>query len=220
MLYASVFLFVVGIVLIVYSFLARSSTSAKIVPMEGVVNPDANRGAAPAATKKSGEQQIAPQEDVKKTADESPGAPHVAEKPSVSHSPERITESGPGKQASASPSPENEEKDTAVLYHDASGVVDYEGGVSVIDPSFKKYSKLKRIGSGHVSVVGDGINFQLRKKLFRFEFYLLDKMVQGENYLALFLKGSNEPRLFIFKRGSGIEKKLAREYAAYRKKQI
>jgi hypothetical protein len=79
---------------------------------------------------------------------------------------------------------------------------------------------LKRVGSGHVSVVNDGIHFQLRKKLYRFEFYLVDKMVQGENYLALFLKGSSEARLFIFKRGSGIEKRLAREYAAYRKTKL
>ncbi len=220
MLYVSIILFIAGIALIVYSFLSRSSSSAKIVPMEGVVQPDANRGAASAATRKSGEQQVAPQEDRNKTPDESPETPRATEKPSAPQSPERKTESSPGKQAPAPPAPAKEEKDMAVLYHDASGIVDYEGGTSIIDPSFKKYSKLKRIGSGHVSVVGDGINFQMRKKLYRFEFYLLDKMVQGENYLALFLKGSTEPRLFIFKRGSGIEKKLAREYAAYRKKQI
>ncbi len=220
MLYASIFLFIAGIALIVYSFLSRSSSVAKNVPMEVGVPPATDRGFASTATKKSEPAQILPNEKTqnmqnehsKSVSDEGKSSLPPVTKPeaeSVSHTQKPVV------QASA-----EDERDSAALYHDASGVVDYEGGVSVIDPSFKKYSKLKRIGSGHVSVVGEGINFQLRKKLYRFEFYLVDRMVQGENYLALFLKGSDEARLFIFKRGSGIEKKLAREYAAYRKKQI
>lgn len=220
MLYASIFLFIAGIALIVYSFLSRSSSSFRTMPMEGVKQPRTDRGAVSAEIKKSEEEQVPPQEDRKKTADGSAEAPCAVEKSAVPQGTVRKAESVPDKQAPITPASAREEKNMAVLYLDASGVVDYEGGVSVIDPSFKKYSKLKRIGSGHVSVAGDGINFQLRKKLYRFEFYLLDKIVQGENYLTLFLKGSNEPRLFIFKRGSGIEKKLAQEYAAYRKKKI
>lgn len=220
MLYASIFLFIAGITLIVYSFLSRSSSSAKSVPMEGVVQPETVRGIASAGMKKSEPEPIPPQEERKKTPNRSLEAACAAEKSSAPGGTERKAESVPHKQAPAASTPAKEERDAAVLYHDASGVVDYEGGASVIDPSFKKYSKLKRIGSGHVSVVGEGINFQMRKKLYRFEFYLINKMVQGENYLALFLKGSDEARLFIFKRGSGIEKKLAREYAAFRKKQI
>lgn len=223
MLYVSIFLFIAGIALIVYSFLSSSSPSAHGVPMESVVKPEAERRAAPAVEKKSEPEAVSPAilpvEEKKKSPDAAPAVATVG-KSSGTRTVEQKSEISPHTPQPAVGRAESEEKDAAVLYHDASGVVDYEGGASVIDPSFKKYSKLKRIGSGRVSVVGDGINFQLRKKLYRFEFQLIDKMVQGDNYLALFLKGNNEARLFIFKRGSGIEKKLAREYAAYRKKQI
>jgi hypothetical protein len=107
--------------------------------------------------------------------------------------------------------------DTAVLYNDASGVVDYESRENVIDPSFKKYSKLRRIGRGHVGIVKDGINFQLRKKLYRFEFYRIEKMLPGKNYIALFIKGSGEAKLLIFDRESGMERRLLNEFKAYRK---
>jgi hypothetical protein len=231
MLYASIFLVVVGIVLIVYSFVTKAASSTKGVAQEAIIQPVSPRfdGDAPspdtntkverkadAGSSSQKKQTIA---GVDKIAD---GAVHD-EKPVAPTRVERVEQKAEtaARKKEQSPSQEaHEGRDTAVLYVDASGVVDYEGGQSVIDPSFKKYAKLKRVGSGHVSVVNDGIHFQLRKKLYRFEFYLVDKMVQGENYLALFLKNSSEARLFIFKRGSGIEKRLAREYAAYRKTKL
>ena len=113
-----------------------------------------------------------------------------------------------------------EEKDIAVLYADASGVVDYESGANTIDPTFKKYSKLRRIGKGKVGIIKDGLNFQLRKKLFRFDFYRIQRMVTGKNYLALFLKGSEEVRLMIFEGDGTSLRRIINEFNAFRKRSM
>jgi len=86
----------------------------------------------------------------------------------------------------------------AVLYEDSSHIIDYETGSNVIDSSLGEYKKLKRIGKGKIEVIKEGINFFIGKSFYRFDFYKIDRVKIGENYMALFLKGSSVVRLVLF----------------------
>ncbi|MCU0845206.1 MAG: hypothetical protein MUC76_09805 [Spirochaetes bacterium] len=85
----------------------------------------------------------------------------------------------------------------AVLYEDASGLVDYEGGESSIDPSLEAYNNLKRVGSGAVEIASEGLIIRLGKATHRFDFYKVKDYRIGDNYIALYLKGSRAVRLFL-----------------------
>lgn len=231
MLYVSIFLIVAGIVLIVYSFVSRSHVKSTVPLSQS--SPFTSKSIYSSLTDAQGMMHGEKKKEydhfqtlVEKEAEKSHSDDHKAlvksvQSQSVSRDEQKIVLKAENATYDAKTfDRSNNEKFLAVLYYDSTGIVDYESGQSNIDPTFKKYSKLKRIGSGHISVVGDAIHFQMRKKLFRFEFYLIEKIVQGENYLAIFLKGSNEIRLFIFKRQSGLEKNIVREFEAYRRKKI
>ncbi len=240
MLYASIALVAAGIALIVYSFIVRERSGSVRVPESDMPQSDYSRrdeeapmqsaprsdaGDAQTAqeidTASAGKQEVAvpPRKAVSEPGDtaEDVGA---EEKKDVSKD-ELVpvkTAPKPVEETRAPAKAVADEPNSAVLYHDASGVVDYESRENVIDPSFKKYARLKRIGRGAVSVVKDGINFQLRKKLYRFEFYRIEKMLQGKNYVAIFLKGSDEARLMIFDRDSGLDRRLIGEFRAFKKR--
>lgn len=233
MLYASIVLVAAGIALIAYSIITRGRAQASLVSgtaaqqtgnrgrdNDGVRGtgsgreerstahplPEAVQPAAREMPDTGGE----PEKPAARTAPKPSAPPARQERPKPSTAPAAKTAQVPGTDDAGN-------ADTAVLYNDASGVVDYESRENVIDPSFKKYSKLRRVGRGHVGIVKDGINFQLRKKLYRFEFYRIEKMLPGKNYIALFIKGSDEAKLLIFDRESTMERRLMNEFRAYRK---
>ncbi len=85
----------------------------------------------------------------------------------------------------------------AVLYEDASGLVDYENGESSIDPSLEAYNKLKRLGSGEVEIAAESLIIRIGKAVHRFDFYKVQDYRIGDNYIALYLKGSRAVRLFL-----------------------
>ncbi|HQO02230.1 MAG TPA: hypothetical protein PLI62_08165 [Spirochaetota bacterium] len=85
----------------------------------------------------------------------------------------------------------------AVLFNDYSGDIEYDGSDNTIDPTFGKYSALKRVGRGTIEVIKDGINFKLLKNLYRFDFHRIHDIQGSENYVAVLLKGSDIIRLFL-----------------------
>lgn len=234
MLYASIALVVAGIALITFSFISRGRTrnvsadgdnpswSGEGAPdpvmsaETGTGNETRRSDAAAATASRQAVSVPTVREEPRQAVKSAPAPPSKA--PASAKNVRQRTE--PAKTA---PAPANEEPDNrnmAVLYNDASGVVDYESRENVIDPSFKKYSKLRRIGRGQVRVVKDGINFQLRKKLYRFELYRIEKMLPGKNYIALFLKGSDEAKLLIFDRDSDLDRRLINEFRAFKKNSL
>ncbi|TAL35576.1 MAG: hypothetical protein EPN93_09905 [Spirochaetes bacterium] len=119
------------------------------------------------------------------------------------HARESLTTEAPqvAPEESAAPEPPVQ-SNVAYLYEDSSEIVDYEQNTNVIDPTMGQYKRLKRVGKGLVQVVKDGINFQIGKSMFRFDFYKIEKAKVGDNFIALFLRGGSTVRLLIFDENS------------------
>lgn len=105
----------------------------------------------------------------------------------------------------------------AVLFNDYSGDLEYDGSDNAIDPTFSKYSALKRVGRGMVAVVKDGINFKLDKNLYRFDFHRIRDIQGGDNYIAVNLKGSHTVRLFLIE-NDDYKMKIIRDFADFCRK--
>ncbi|MDY6935645.1 MAG: hypothetical protein SVZ03_15665 [Spirochaetota bacterium] len=101
-----------------------------------------------------------------------------------------------------------EDGSQAYLYEDTSNVLDYENNISIIDPTLNEYSKLRRIGKGRIEIKGDGINFFIDKKFFRFDFHQIEDIKSGDSFIALFIKGSEVVRLFLFEEGMTFKHEL------------
>ncbi|HNT11829.1 MAG TPA: hypothetical protein PKG59_13140 [Spirochaetota bacterium] len=108
----------------------------------------------------------------------------------------------------------------AVLYEDASNVIDYYAGDTAIDPSLAAYSKIRRVGRGALEQARDGVNFYIGKKFYRYDFYRIADLRAGSGYLALSLKDSDTVRLFIFERGGAIASEIIIRYNEYKKGQV
>ncbi len=106
----------------------------------------------------------------------------------------------------------------AVLYLDSSGLVDYEGRASVIDPTLERYARMKRVGPGSVEIAKEGLNFRYQKNLYRFDFIRITDIHFGENYCALFINGSDTVRLFLFADGREFINRLNRDYGEFYRK--
>jgi hypothetical protein len=120
------------------------------------------------------------------------------------HARESLTTEAPpaaAGESAAAPAPPVQ-SNIAYLYEDSSEIVDYEQNTNVIDPTMGQYKRLKRVGKGVVQVVKDGINFQIGKSMFRFDFYKIEKAKVGDNFIALFLRGGSTVRLLIFDENS------------------
>lgn len=103
----------------------------------------------------------------------------------------------------------------ATLYEDSSNIIDYERSENRIDPTLKEYRNIKRMGKGDIELAKDGINFYIGKKFFRFDYYRIRDLKIGERFIALFLKGSDVVRVFVFERDSGIQSDVKRSYQDY-----
>jgi hypothetical protein len=107
------------------------------------------------------------------------------------------------------------ERQYAVLYEDSSRIIDYERSENTIDPTLKEYQKIKRVGRGDIELVKEGINFYIGKKFFRFDYHRIKDLKVGDNFIALFLKGSDVVRLFIFNEGAAVQSEIKRSYQDY-----
>jgi hypothetical protein len=103
----------------------------------------------------------------------------------------------------------------ATLYEDSSNIIDYDKSENKIDPTLKEYRNIKRVGKGDIELAKEGINFYVGKKFFRFDYYRIRDLKIGEKFIAVFLKGSNVVRVFIFDKISGIQSDIKRSYQDY-----
>ncbi len=103
----------------------------------------------------------------------------------------------------------------ATLYEDSSNIIDYDKSENKIDPTLKEYRNIKRVGQGDIELVKEGINFYVGKKFFRFDYYRIRDLKIGEKFIAVFLKGSDVVRVFIFDRISGIQSDIKLSYQDY-----
>jgi hypothetical protein len=103
----------------------------------------------------------------------------------------------------------------ATLYEDSSNIIDYDKSENRIDPTLKEYRNIKRVGKGDIELSKEGINFYVGKKFFRFDYYRIRDLRIGEKFIAVFLKGSNIVRVFIFDKISGIQSDIKRSYQDY-----
>jgi hypothetical protein len=103
----------------------------------------------------------------------------------------------------------------ATLYEDSSNIIDYEKSENRIDPTLKEYRNIKRMGKGDIELAKEGINFYIGKKFFRFDYHRIRDLKIGERFIAIFLKGSDIVRVFVFDRDSGIQSNIKRSYQDY-----
>lgn len=96
------------------------------------------------------------------------------------------------------------EQSPAVLYEDGSGIIDYDRATGMIDTSIEGYRRIRRVGDGAFSIEWGGITFRLGKKRYRYDFNRLSNMKTGDAHVALFLKGDDKVKLFIFKQADGM----------------
>ncbi len=91
-----------------------------------------------------------------------------------------------------------------VMFEDSSGVIDYDSGVGIIDPGLSGYKKIKRIGTGDLALDRDGLNFNVKDRLYRFDFHIISRIFTGDNYFAFPVKDGGAVRLFIFEKGNSL----------------
>jgi hypothetical protein len=106
---------------------------------------------------------------------------------------------------------ESREEVRVILFDDYSRIIDYNNG-GLIDPTVEDFNKLHRVGRGRIELIKDGINFHIDKKFYRFDFYRIDDMILGNNFIALSLKGSNMVRLFLFEKESRLKNDIYKAY--------
>ena len=109
----------------------------------------------------------------------------------------------------------DEEPSIAVLFNDSSNVFDYYKESGNIHADLEEYNNIKRIGEGSFFVEKDGINFYIDSKLFRFDFYRIEGIKRGKNYIALSTKGSDSMKIFVFVKGTDIIDTLSEKYSEY-----
>ncbi len=229
--YISILMVAFGVGLVIYS-LARGSGRAVPVYRDSVAekrhpdeygvrsgeetsggrNMDAGRGEFPA-----GEEAVA----IELPAEEEPSSGSMHAGSSELPDTAKTMIEAPAKPGTV-PASEEKKKSTerpgeveAVLYLDNSGLVDYEGRTSVIDPTLERYARMKRVGAGNVEIAKEGLNFRYQKNLYRFDFIRISDIHFGENYCALSIKGSDTVRLFLFMDGREFINRLNREYGDF-----
>jgi hypothetical protein len=71
-----------------------------------------------------------------------------------------------------------------------------------MEPDLDLYKKLHRVGRGSLELSKEGLNFHSGNKFYRFDFYRIESVKKGRNYLAVSIKGGEVVRLFVFDRES------------------
>ncbi len=102
-----------------------------------------------------------------------------------------------------------------ILFDDRSSLIDYRNGFGSIDPSLKEYKNIKRMGNGRFLLDREGINFYMKKKQFRFDFYRINEIVTGSNYIAAFVKGSDAVKLFVVENETELIDRVQSKFLEY-----
>jgi hypothetical protein len=90
---------------------------------------------------------------------------------------------------------------SAVFFEDGSQLIDYSRQSGVIDPSFREYKKIRRIGSGILVVGNDSLRFQSGKKVYHFDYQKVSELKAGNNFIAALIQGSGTVKLFVIDGG-------------------
>lgn len=197
MLYLAIGLVLSGILILLYAIFFRSDERRDTVIHQ------AQRREAPRA--------VPAYEDSGERRQQAPGWQEPA---AGSGEPGFVPFSGDG--GAAAPATVHSER-TAVLYEDSSSVIDYSTAAGSIDPSLAEYRKIRRIGKGKLLVENGGINFYIDKKFYRFDFHKIHEIKTGDNYCALFMKGSETIKLFVFLKRSDFIAAVDRQYRDFLK---
>jgi len=194
MLPLSLVLIALGLIIVVYSIVV----DARSRRMSG-------RGKAP-QTVNAASRQAEPKAGADDTATHSVQEEEAALSPTKERGEDIPQSSGPSREArDVIDKPRDEaEQSLAVLYEDRSGIIDYDRATGMIDTSIEGYRRIRRVGDGAFAIEWGGITFRLGKKRYRFDFSRLSDMKAGDAHVALFLKGSDEVKLFIFKQADGM----------------
>jgi len=97
-----------------------------------------------------------------------------------------------------------------VIYNDESGITIEHG---VIDPSTLK--NLSREGRGTADVTSDAVTVRIEKKLFRFDYYRLDRVTGQKDCVVLSVKGAKSAFIMISE-NSGFFDKVFSEFSRFR----
>jgi len=103
----------------------------------------------------------------------------------------------------------------AVLFDDKSNLIDYDSGVTIIEPSVSALKSIKRVGKGKVQVDEDGVSFYMDDKFYRFDFHKVYDVWSGAGFIALPLKGGSSVKLFMIDNAPDFPGKVEVYYQEY-----
>jgi len=103
----------------------------------------------------------------------------------------------------------------AVLFDDKSNLIDYDSGITNIEPSVPALKSIKRIGRGKVQVDDDGVSFYMDDKFYRFDFHKLYDVWSGPGFVALPLKGGSSVKLFMIEGAPDFPDRVEVNYQEY-----
>ncbi len=100
----------------------------------------------------------------------------------------------------------------AVLYEDASRLVDYSREKGIIDPDIQHYREIRRIDEGNLVLENEGLSFHCGRKFFRFDFIKVEKIFFSRNSIAVIYGAGSPVRLFILREGIPLLEKARSAY--------
>jgi len=198
MIYISILLVIAGIILLVYSIFSASDATGSSPPFLGKATaaPSVKKDAGGKGPDAADPEVIIPVNEVKKVYDESHDRSTIIQ-------PGDNDISSQGKDVDARDGDGNRhghsfnEVSGVVFFEDSSSVIDYDRSSGSIDPSLEEYGKIRRIGEGRLTVEGEGLNFYIGRKFYRYDFHIIREIKTGENFMAVFISGSDSVKLFL-----------------------
>lgn len=225
MLYLSMFFILSGAMLLLYAVITGLSEKKVLVPSGREKRVPQRADSAPRAYEKvrgeeerafpgekldagdavavhEAEEPLSPRVHVyEETADPAAGVPDPGDREIRLHQADEETSSVETKE---DPVPAEEDLDSAgaVLYEDASRLVDYSREKGIIDPDIEHYREIRRINEGNLVLENEGFSFHCGRKFFRFDFIKVEKIFFSQNSIAIIYGAGSPVRLFLLREGT------------------
>lgn len=103
----------------------------------------------------------------------------------------------------------------SVFFEDSSSLIDYGRETGTIDPSFKEYKKISRVGSGVLKAEKDNLNFHAGRKVYHYDFKKISDLKTGKNFIAAKIQGSSIVKLFIIQSNTHQIRDVSEKYRAF-----
>jgi hypothetical protein len=103
----------------------------------------------------------------------------------------------------------------SVFFEDSSSLIDYGRESGTIDPSFKEYKKISRVGSGVLKAEKDNLNFHTGRKVYHYDFKKISDLKTGKNFIAAKIQGSTIVKLFIIQSNTHQIRDVSDKYRAF-----